>query len=138
MAEQDKIKHVFYLLIVGLLAWAIPGAGHFYIRERARGIIIFVTIILTFAVGLYVGSIGVVDPVGAKPWYSAQIMASPAVGMIGSISNQGGYKSFGRCSDIGQIYTSIAGVLNLLCVVSAVYMAYCGRGEMIGTEEEDA
>jgi len=27
-------------------------------------------------------------------------------------------------------------MLNLLCIVSAVYMAYCGRGEIIGDEED--
>jgi len=27
-------------------------------------------------------------------------------------------------------------MLNLLCILSAVYMAHCGRGEIIGEEEE--
>ena len=137
MEKQSKIDHGLFLAIVGLVAWAIPGAGHFAIKERKRAIIIFVTITLTFLIGLYVGSIAVVDSVGAWPWYIAQMMTSPAVGILAHITKTGQYVSYGKPYDIGQIYTSIAGMLNLLCIVSAVYMAYSGRGELIG-EEEDA
>lgn len=137
MAKQSKIDHGLFLAIVGLVAWAIPGAGHFAIKERKRAVIIFVTITLTFLIGLYVGSIAVVDSVGAWPWYIAQMMTSPAVGILAHITKTGQYVSYGKPYDIGQIYTSIAGMLNLLCIISAVYMAYSGRGELIG-EEEDA
>ncbi len=137
MEKQSKIDHGLFLAIVGLVAWAIPGAGHFAIKERKRAIIIFVTITLTFLIGLYVGSIAVVDSVGAWPWYIAQMMTSPAVGILAHITKTGQYVSYGKPYDIGQIYTSIAGMLNLLCIISAVYMAYSGRGELIG-EEEDA
>ena len=36
----------------------------------------------------------------------------------------GTYPVYGRPAEIGQIYTSIAGLLNLLCIVNAVYMAH--------------
>jgi len=135
MPRQSKIDHSLFLVIVAVLAWAVPGAGHFVIKERKRAIIIFITITLTFLTGLYVGSVGVIDPVGAWPWYIAQMMASPAVGMLGQITKTRQYTSYGKPADIGQIYTSIAGMLNLLCIISAVFMAYTGRGEMIGEEE---
>ncbi|MBE0536438.1 MAG: hypothetical protein IH624_12285 [Phycisphaerae bacterium] len=144
MTTQKKVDHGLLLIVVGLAAWAVPGAGHLIIKERRRAAIIFVAVTATFLVGLYVGSIGVVDPIGAKPWYIAQLMASPAVGLIGHVTEtavteagQRQYVSYGRASDVGQIYTSIAGLLNLLCILSAVYMTYCGRGEMIGEEEDD-
>ncbi len=135
MAKQSKIDHGLFLAIVGLVAWAIPGAGHFAIKERKRAVIIFVTITLTFLIGLYVGSIAVVDSVGAWPWYIAQMMTSPAVGILAHITKTGQYVSYGKPYDIGQIYTTVAGMLNLLCILSAVYMAHCGRGEIIGEEE---
>ena len=97
------------------------------INEKKHAIIIFVTIALTFAAGLYIGSIGVVNPVGAKPWYVAQIMNSPAVAAIGRITASGDYPVYGRPNEIGQIYTSIAGLLNLLCIVNAVYWAHLRR-----------
>jgi hypothetical protein len=144
MKIQSKTDHMLLMLVVALAAWAIPGAGHFIIKERKRAVIMFVAITTTFLAGLYVGSIGVVDKVGAKPWYAAQIMASPVVGIIGHVSEntldeqgQRKYVVYGRCNDVGQIYTSVAGMLNLLCIISAVYMVYCGRGEIIGAENDD-
>ena len=136
MAKDSKTDHGLWLVIVGLFAWAVPGAGHFLIKERQRAIIIFVTITATFLAGIYIGSIGVIDSVGAKPWYAAQIMTSPAVAIIARITSSGQHPSYGKPFDIGQIYTSVAGMLNLLCILSAVYMAHCGRGEIIGEEEE--
>ena len=74
----------------------------------------------------------------------AQMMTSPVVGLIANKTETAvkpdGTKLhvvYGRCLDVGQIYTSVAGMLNLLCIISAVYMVYCGRGEMIGTKEDD-
>lgn len=136
MADRPRIEHTLFLLAVGVLAWIIPGGGHFLIHERRRAAIIFVTITLTFVVGLYVGSIAVVNSVDSRPWFFAQICASPLVGAIDNWCRSGNYKAYGRPFDVGQIYTSIAGLLNLLSILSAVYMAYTGRGEMIGTEEE--
>jgi hypothetical protein len=83
-----------------------------------------VTIAATFAIGLYIGSVGVVDPVGAKPWYVAQIMNTPAVAALGQMTKTSGYAVYGRPGEIGQIYTSIAGLLNLLVIVNAVYLAH--------------
>ena len=113
-----------FLLVVGLLAWLVPGAGHFVVKEKKRSLIIFATIILTFCVGIYVGSIGVIDPVNAAPWYAAQIMNSPIVAVLGHLTASGAYPVYGRPNEIGQIYTSISGLLNLLCIVNAVYLAH--------------
>ncbi len=144
MSTRSKVDHGLLLIVVGLAAWAVPGGGHLIIKERKRGIIIFVTVTLTFLAGLYVGSIAVIDRVGAKPWYAAQIMTSPVVGLIGNMvemsvteAEDRRYVSYGRCHDVGQIYTSVAGMLNLSCIISAVYMTWCGRGEMIGAENDD-
>ncbi len=133
------------LIIVALVAWVIPGAGHFLIKERKRAVIIFVTLTALFLSGLYIGSISVVNHVNSRLWFLPQILYSPAVGLLsqkvqaGFTDDNGNhmeYNCYGRPCDIGQIYTGVAGLLNLLCILSAVYMAYCGRGQLIGREEE--
>ena len=129
---NSKENHILFLSIVGLLSWLIPGAGYFLLKEKKRAIIIFVTIVLTFCTGLYIGSIGVIDPVGARPWYAAQIMNSPMVALLGHLTAGGGYPVYGKPNEIGQIYTSIAGLLNLLCIVNAVYLAHLRRAETNG------
>jgi hypothetical protein len=134
--NRSQAEQALWLVIVGLAAWIIPGAGHYLLRERKRGILIFIVITTLFVMGLYIGSIGAVDWVTGRIWFYAQILFSPAVGIIANVTKHGGYPVYGRPCDIGQIYTGIAGMLNLLCILSAVYMAYCGRGEIIGQEEE--
>jgi hypothetical protein len=124
MPRTWKDNHAFFLIVIGLLAWVVPGGGHFALNQRRRAIVIFVTVVLTFLVGLYAGSIGVIDPVNAKPWYVAQLMNSPAGFFLGQISASGQFPVFGRAGEIGQIYTSIAGLLNLLCIVNAIYTAH--------------
>lgn len=126
MQRSSKGNPFVFLSLLGMLAWAVPGAGHLILGERDRFIIIFVTILLTFCAGIYIGSIGVIDPVGSTPWYVAQIMTSPAVAVLGKITAGGAYRVYGWPNEIGQIYTSTAGLLNLLCVVNAVYIAYLG------------
>ncbi len=130
MTDSWKNNHALFLIVVGALAWLVPGAGHFLLDKRRQAVVILVAVVLTFLVGLYIGSVGVIDPVGAKPWYAAQVMNSPAVVLLGKISTTGNYPVYGRPNEIGQIYTSIAGLLNLLCIVNAVYLAHlrCVKG----------
>jgi hypothetical protein len=112
------------MFMVGLAGWFLPGGGYLVLKETWRALIIFVVITATFGVGLYIGSIGVVDPVGYKLWYMVQMMGSPLVAIIGYHTQGGGFPVYGRPSEMGQIYTSTAGLLNLLCIVNSVYMAY--------------
>ena len=126
MRQPAREKYLLLPLAVGLLAWSIPGAGHFVLKEKRRAVIIFATIVLTFCAGLYIGSIGVIDTVGQTPWYvyGSQIMTSPMVAALAWITAGGGYPVYSWPNEIGQIYTSTAGLLNLLCIFNAVYLAY--------------
>ena len=129
---KARKNYSVFLLIVALAGWLVPGAGFYLLNEKKRAIIIFIAITLTFCTGLYVGSVGVVDPVGSWPWYIAQIMSSPFVALLGHISAGGGYAVYGRPNEIGQLYTSVAGLLNLLCVICAVYLAHLRTTEKVG------
>ena len=136
--NRSKTDHTIWLIVVAIAGWAIPGGGHFLIRQRKHAAVIFITISITFAIGLYVGSVGIINPVSARLWYLAQMLTSPLVGILGQITTKGDYQVYGHAADTGQIYTALAGLLNLLCVLNAVYRAYSGIGELIGREESDA
>lgn len=141
MGQSWKENHTLYLTVVGAAAWLVPGGGHYLLNEKRRAAVILTMVALTFLIGLYVGSIGVIDSINAKPWYAAQVMNSPAVMILGSHvaavqrearealtegerPARAPYLVFGRANEIGQIYTSVAGLLNLLCIVNAIYMAH--------------
>ncbi|MBN2314066.1 MAG: hypothetical protein JXM79_09060 [Sedimentisphaerales bacterium] len=124
MAQRSKEGHYLMLFVIGLAGWLIPGGGHLILKMNRHAVVIFITIAVTFVIGLYIGSVGVINPVGAKPWYVAQIMNTPAVAALGQMTKTEEYAVYGRPNEIGQIYTSIAGLLNLLCIVNAVYLAH--------------
>jgi hypothetical protein len=123
--------NVMYTAVVGAAGWFVPGAGHMILGERTRGSIIFLTVTALFGAGLYIGSIGVIDSVNAGPWYFGQMLTSPLVSLIARMNPTVGglpaYPSYSKPFEIGQIYTTIAGLLNLLCIINATYMAYSGK-----------
>lgn len=128
----DKSNHGFLLLITAGLSWIIPGGGYWFIGRPKQAVVIFITIALTFVLGIYVGSIGVIDHVPAaggmlgkiNPWFLAQILNSPLVYLISNATASGGYPVYGKPEEIGQLYTSISGLLNLLCIINCVYIAH--------------
>ena len=122
MSQRSNKTDYNLLFITATLGWVIPGAGHLVIAETKRATIVFVAIVAAFTLGIYVGSIGVID--SSQPWFIAQILNSPAVLFLANLTKTGNYPSYSRPNEIGVIYTSITGMLNLLCVVNAVYMAH--------------
>lgn len=107
-----------------LLAYVIPGAGHWYLGQKNRGTVLFITIGLTFLVGLILGSKEVVDPTAPGVMARMTFIVQMGCGMLSvlslmiqdtqvSIANV-----YGRGVDLGQLYTVIAGLLNILCVLN--------------------
>jgi len=123
MRTRSREDRILLLIFVALLSWLVPGAGYFWLKERKRAVIVFTTIAVTFWLGIYIGSIGVIDPILAKPWYAAQIINSPAVALLGHAA-AGNFPVYGRPNEVGQIYTSVSGLLNLLCIVNTVHLAH--------------
>ena len=65
-----------------VLAWLVPGAGHFYLGRRVRGVIIFVVIGATFWGGMAVGGVLTMDYYNSRGWFIAQ-MCTGAHGLAG-------------------------------------------------------
>jgi hypothetical protein len=139
----DRVSHGLLLLVVVALGWAVPGAGYLFLGQIKRFFIVFVTVSIIFTVGIYVGSIGVIDPLAEaagilgrlNPWYLAQVLNSPLVLLIGKATVAGAYQVYGKPQEIGQLYTSISGLLNLLCIINCLYVAHIGA--LTGKEKQD-
>ena len=117
-AQAEKI-----LYLVCILAWLVPGAGHWYQGKRRRGVLIFVAICATFVLGLVLGGIEMINPQGTfgdKAWFCAQILCGlPAlITTLAQDPNVG--MGYGRGVDLGQVYAGIAGLLNLLCILDVL------------------
>jgi hypothetical protein len=87
--------------LVAAAGWAVPGLGYWFVGQRSRGIVIGVTVVALFVLGLLIGGVRVLEvptfsrfgdsvPAGrdttpqyiwrevqTKPWSVPQIMAGP-------------------------------------------------------------
>jgi TM2 domain-containing membrane protein YozV len=137
--------------LAALLAWLIPGLGHFYQGRTGKGILYAVCIISLFLVGLALGDWRIVywrwtSPVnnseqfcfnylgqfwaglpalpaliqGTLRWYGQDpnflwgFMAEPTQNEINGL-----YPGLGKFVEIGTLYTTVAGLLNVLAIYDA-------------------
>ena len=123
MAKQkQKANPEGLIYLVGIVAWLIPGAGHWLIGQRERAIYIFLGVGSLFFLGVMLGSIFMIDPGYSKPWFCAQILVGgPAlIATLAAGLDGGGADIYGRGVDLGQVYTGVAGLLNLMCILDAL------------------
>ena len=112
------------LYLSGLLGWLVPGAGYMYLGQKTRGTIICIAICTTFFLGVLVGGVEMVGPQFSKAWFVAQVVAGlPAIISV-VLQDPNVPAGYGKGIDLGQVYTGVAGLLNLLCVVDTLMRAH--------------
>ncbi len=121
-----KVDKISLAITAAILGWVIPGGGYAVLKDYKRAAVIFVTLSLMFLTGIYVGSIASIDIITAKPWYYAQILFSPVVELIARVTARGEMHVYGKPAEIGQLYTALAGMLNLVCIVKSAAIAMYG------------
>ena len=117
--------------VVALLAWLVPGAGHFYLGLRKRAVLLFIAIELTFFIGLYIGTVRIVNPAQSMFWFLAQILTglNTIVAYLFSTTLPNLYPDFtvtviyDWSYYIAVLYTGVAGLLNLLAVLDTIIRA---------------
>lgn len=70
MSSQSAKRSSLPLLAM-LLAWLVPGAGHVYLGRVKRGVIIFVTVTVTFWAGMAIGGVSTADSRNERWWFIA-------------------------------------------------------------------
>ena len=130
---MPKTDPLLRTIQAGLLAWLLPGAGHFYLGLRGLAWVFFVAIGGSYLVGMLVGGVKTsVDPQG-NFWL---FIAEMGVGGLTSIFylaaaslptvpvwQPSPYVSYFPGQDIAQIYLSVAGLMNIMAVLDAIARA---------------
>lgn len=110
--------------VVGVLAWLVPGAGHWYLGFRGRAAVIFLAICNLFLMGLILGGIEMIDPhnpaILDRMWFISQIFTGLPAVISTVLQSPDIGPGVGRGVDIGQEYAKVAGLLNLLCILDAL------------------
>lgn len=113
-----------------LMAWLMPGSGHYFLGRRVRGAIIFATVILCFTIGLLMhgpmfqlGSSG--DLLSRLIQYGG-FVGNVAAGIPYFLAIWFGYAQpdqAGHTFDYGSKFLVCAGLLNILAIVDAYEIA---------------
>lgn len=113
--------------VAALMAWLVPGLGHWLLGERARGAVFFVVICVTFWAGVAVGGVrSTVTPKENGAWIAAQLCAGPQavaamyLGKRDLTLNGNRHKAPWPASNISVVYAGIAGLLNLLVIIDTL------------------
>lgn len=132
--SKEPLPPVVRVPLAAVLAWFVPGGGHFFLGYRAHALIAFVVITTTFWSGVAIGSVqGTVAPNARKLWFMAQICtgdnALAAVALHYAVdadsyrSPKLNPKAQWLSAEVGVHYTGVAGLLNLLLIIDAVVRA---------------
>lgn len=113
-----------------ILAWLLPGAGHFLLGRRGRAAIVFVTVALSFAIGLLMhGPMSQISSSGDLLSRLIQYLAfigDLASGVFYFAAVWFGYAppdQAGHTADYGSKFIVAAGLLNILAMVDAYEIA---------------
>lgn len=112
--------------LVVLAGWLIPGAGHFLLGKRGRGLIVFASVLIAFVTGVLMRG-PLFQPSGGADVLSRLIqyggfLGDLAVGVPYLLASWLGYAPpdvAGHVADYGSKFIVGAGLLNILAMVDA-------------------
>jgi len=116
MAEPKKKIDATWMMA---LNWLVPGLGHWMIGEKVRGVIFFVTITLTYWIGVLIGgAYSTVNFRANTAWFFGEMFAGGYTLLAMLIGNlPGAEASYSKTLDLATIYTGVAGLLNIFVIL---------------------
>lgn len=139
-----------------ILAVLLPGAGHIYLGEVKRGVLIALGVLGLFFGGVLIGGIDVIDSREDRIWFFGQALVGPVafgvdylhqarfkvVDPVSGLPRSAGpsetrdpataratpagpgelppaSKSIARMNELGTLYATLAGMLNLIAIIDA-------------------
>ncbi len=106
--------------VAAALAWAVPGAGHFYAGKRGKAALFFALISGTFFFGLLISGFKCVSYTQQPYWFIGQVFAGIASLATAFIDPARDSLEISEELDVGTLFTTVAGLLNLLVVLNAI------------------
>jgi hypothetical protein len=113
-----------------ILAWLVPGAGHFLLGRRIRAVLIFATVVLSFVIGmlmrgpLFDTSAG--GDVLSRLIQYGGFIGDLSAGLLYFVAVWMGYAPpdrAGHTADYGAKFLVAAGLMNILAMVDAYEIA---------------
>ena len=103
-----------------LLAWLVPGGGHYYMGRKAKGTYYFVLVTFTFVLGVTLARFLCVN-LDRFPWhYLGEIFYGGATLVTQVLTRDLKVETFNPLLDYGTLVTTVAGLLNVVVMVDFV------------------
>lgn len=140
---HDELEDQPLHLAAGVLGWVLPGLGHLRNGDARRGRLVMLGVVGLFLTGVLVGGLDCVDRREDGLWFLAQAGAGPIAfltdalnaGLLksgrmgelmpmtapnGAMLQVSSLKSVGAVNDVGILFTSMAGLLNVVALLDAL------------------
>jgi hypothetical protein len=113
------------LVLLCLAAWAIPGAGHFWVGRRQKAVLFFLALSVMFVLGLQLqGRIFPFDL--SEPLVALAAIADLGMGVpwaLAKMAGQGGGTVTAVTYEYGNTFLIVSGLLNFLVILDAFDIA---------------
>jgi TM2 domain-containing membrane protein YozV len=147
--EEPKGEPASRFLIPCILAWLLPGAGHFYLGRRRRGIFFFAVVLITLVLGLWMDGrtyvydpghpltylatfanvgLGPLDMVGRNMTYGRLVWKLPMDRERAVLVDRMREKIRSPLNEYGTTYMMTACLMNLLLILDAFDVAKGRKG----------
>ena len=104
-----------------MLAWLLPGAGHWYIGQRGKAVTFCFVLVTIFALGVLLTEGGCVD-LGRHPWAFILQVCAAGPALVALTLTAGAHEmAASKLADLGMLLTLVGGALNVLLIADAVY-----------------
>jgi len=133
---KQKPDPAIRMFQAGILAWILPGGGHFFLGHRGLAAVLFVAITFAYGTGLAIGGVkNSVNPRANRWLFLAELGIGSYTTVGYMVSNRlpdygpkelSPYVAFYPETDVAQIYLAIGGLLNLLAILDALTRAQTG------------
>jgi hypothetical protein len=124
-AQPTQYRVTLQSIVVLILGWLLPGAGHFMLKKWWRGLLLFVSVVAMFALGIMMQGkvytantgdildmLGFVGDVGSGILYFAAQIMDLGRGAIHI-----------AVADYGTKFIIVAGLLNIMAAIDAHHIA---------------
>ena len=129
--SQDSTPERTLQPVAAILAWVLPGLGHWYLGQRIRAMRVFAGMAVLVLGGLFIGGVDSVDSKDDYLWFYAQVGVGPVVMAIDAV-NQGvvkdmpedeqrAWRSLGHVNSVGTLFIGLAGLMNIVVILEAFY-----------------
>jgi hypothetical protein len=117
--------------VAAVLGWILPGLGQVYVGRPLKGTLFFAAILPTFLLGWTLSGFKAVDPGMYGLDFAGQVFCGGPTACALLVGSDHVLEHMPRFFEVGRLYVTIAGLLNLVAVCDAVGEAITRDRELL-------